>query len=96
MVIARVVIFQVDAHHSKFDRVPSGDDVQAKTPVPDMIGGDHLLCSEDRIDKSHMQRAEYRDFFCERKKTTRPRESLESGSLRVALALVAMPTPDGQ
>ena len=64
--VAPVMIVQIDAEHAELDRVPSGHDVEPEAPVADVIGGDHLLGGEHRIDEGHMQRAERRDLAASR------------------------------
>ena len=90
------MLFEVNAHHAEFNRVPARDNVEAEAAVADMVSRHHLLGGKDGIAESHMQRAECGDLLRGGEKPAGPGEGFESCALRVALALIAMPAANWQ
>ena len=63
VVIASVMLAQRDSHHTEFDRIPAGDDVEPESPVADVIRRDHLLGGKNRIDERDVECPKSRNVF---------------------------------
>ena len=94
IVVALVMLALLHAEHLELAFVPAGDDVEAEASGADLVGGDHLLGCDDRVEQRRVDRAKHRDTFCCCKQACRPRNRLERGAVEIALAAVALPASD--
>ena len=59
--VARGVLALLDAEHLELALVPADHDVEPEAAFADVIGGDHLLCRDDRMKQRRVHRAEHGD-----------------------------------
>ena len=59
--VALLVRALLDAEHIELALIPADHDVQAEPALADMIGGDHFLCRNHRIENRRVDRAEHSD-----------------------------------
>ena len=88
------MIALLDAEHRELALVPADDDVQPEAAFADMVGGDHLLRRNDRIEQRRMHGAEHGDALGRGEQAGRPGDGLERRALVVGVAAVALPAPD--
>ena len=94
--IALVMVAELDAEHLEFADVPARDDIESEASTADMVGADHGLCGEYRIDQRNVHGGEGDDVACCRKKPRRPGQGLETGALSVGDAAITLPARDRQ
>ncbi len=96
VIVTRLVLALRHAEHLEFAVVPAGDDVEAETAFADVIGGDHLLCHDDRVEQRRVNGAEHGDALGRSEKARRPGDGLQRLAMHVGLAAVTLPAADRQ
>ena len=94
--IARLVVAQRGAEHLEFAFVPAADEVQAKAPFADMVGGDELLGGDQGRDQRRVHGSEHDQPLGLGEQTAGPGHGLERGTLIVGRAAIALPAADRQ
>ena len=86
----------LDTEHLELTLVPADHDVQSKTALADVIGGDHFLCRHHRIENRRVDRPEYGDAFGNGEQPSRPGDCFERRALIVGGPAISLPAADRQ
>src|SRR6185436_21144462 len=93
--LVTVVVFALlHAEHLKLAFVPAGHDVEPEAAVTDVVGGDHLLGSDEWMEQRGVNGAEHRDPLCGGEQPTGPSNGLKRGAMKIAVAAVTLPPSD--
>ncbi len=94
IVVALLVLALLHAEHLKLALVPTHDDVEPEATRADMVGCDHLLGGDHRIEQRRVHGPEHRQALSQRQQAGGPGDRLERLALVVGVAAVAFPAPD--
>src|SRR5208337_1902127 len=94
VLVALLMVALPDPEHLELTLVPSHDDIQSETPLADMVGSDHLLGGNDRIEERRMHGTEYRDALGRGEQPRCPGDGLERCPLIVGVSPISFPAPD--
>src|SRR5581483_4730613 len=96
VIVAFFVLALRDPEHGKFAFVPARHQVQAEAAAADVVGGNHLLGSDDRMEQWSVYCSENRDALCRGKKPAGPGDGFERRPVEVTRTAVALPATDWQ
>ena len=85
----------LDAEHLELVLIPAAHDVQAEAALADVIGRDHLLRGDDRMEQRRMHGAEHGDAPVEASRPE-PRSPSRASRPGSRFAAVALPAADRQ
>src|SRR5439155_6293277 len=91
LLVASLVLERRQAEHPKLVFVPAADDVQAQTPLANVIRRGDLLRGGDRVIQWHVDRAKDVDPLRGGQQAAGPGDRFEAGAVRVRLTPVALP-----
>src|ERR1700737_4071452 len=94
--VARLVIAQRCAEHLEFALVPAADEVEAKTPLADMVGGNELLGGDQRRGRWGRHGSEHNQPLGLGEQAACPGHRLERRTLIVGGTTIALPAADRQ
>ena len=94
--VAQRVLALLDAEHLELVLVPADHDVQPEAAFADVVGGDHLLGRDDRMEQRRVHGAEHGDALGRRQQPAGPGHGFERRVLIAGLAAIALPAADRQ
>jgi hypothetical protein len=90
------VIALLHSEHLELTFVPPDHDIEAEAALPDMVCGDELLGSDQRMKQRRMHGAKYGDVLGRAEEPNGPGDGLESRAVKIRFAPVALPAADRQ
>src|SRR5215469_1305821 len=84
----------LDAEHVELALVPADYDIESKAALADMIGSDHFLRRDHRIENRRVDGAEHRDALGAGEQGACPGDGFERGSLIVGDPAISLPAAD--
>ena len=96
IVVALVMLALLDAEHVELAFVPADDNVYADAALADMISGDELLGSDQRMKQRRMNGAEHSHVLGRAQEPDRPGDRLKRAAVKIGIAAIALPARDRQ
>ena len=86
----------LDTEHVELALVPADHDIQPKAALADVIGRDHFLGCDHRIENRRVDRAEHSDALGDGEEPCRPGDRFERRSLIIGGPAISLPAADRQ
>ena len=94
--VALLVRALLDAEHVELALIPADHDVESEPALADMVGGDHFLRRNDRIENRRVDGTEYCDALGGGEQRRRPGDRFERRALIIGGPPVTLPPADWQ